>query len=69
MLKTHEKAGLESKLPLYDDGRLIVEEGHLALKDEKKFSTREHLAPYRFQEVDLLKRDESWMRQEFCTYP
>ena len=36
MLKTLEKAGLENKLPIYVDGRMIVEEGHLALKDEIK---------------------------------
>ena len=32
---------------------MIVEEGHLALKDEMKFSTRKHLVPYGFQEVEL----------------
>ena len=40
VLKTLEMAELESKLPIYDDGRMIVEEGHLALKDEMKFGTR-----------------------------
>ena len=39
VLKTLEKAGLESKLPIYDDGRMIVEEGHQALKDEMKIGT------------------------------
>ena len=53
MLKTLEKAGLESKLPIYDDGRMIVEEGHLALKDEKKFGTIKYRAPYGLQEVEL----------------
>ena len=53
VLKTPEKAGRESKLPVYDDGRMIVEEGHLALKDEMKFSTRKYRAPYGLQEVDL----------------
>ena len=53
VLKTLEKAGLESKLPIYDDGRMIVVEGHLALKDEMKFSTRKYLAPYGLQEVEL----------------
>ena len=53
VLKTLEKAGLESKLPIYDDGRMIVEEGHLALKDEMKFGTRKCRAPYRLQEVEL----------------
>ena len=49
VLKTLEKARLESKLPIYDDGRMIVEESHLALKDEKKFGMRK----YGLQEVEL----------------
>ena len=53
MLKTLEKAGLETKLPIYDDGRMTVEEGHLALKDEIKFSTRNYLEPCGLQEVEL----------------
>ena len=53
VLKTLEKAGLESKLPIYDDGRMIVEEGHLALKDEMKFGTRKYRKPYGLQEVEL----------------
>ena len=52
-LKNLEMAGFKSKLPIYDDGRMIVEEGHLALKDEMKFSTRKHLVPYGLQEVEL----------------
>ena len=52
VLKTLEKAGLESKLPIYDDGRMIVEEGHLALKVEMKFGTRKYRKPYR-KEVEL----------------
>ena len=53
VLKILEKAGLESKLPIYDDGRMVVEEGHLALKDEMKFGTRKYRAPYGLQEVEL----------------
>ena len=53
VLKTLEKARLESKLPIYDDGRMIVEEGHLALKDEMKFGTRKYRATYGLQEVEL----------------
>ena len=53
MLKTLEKAGLESKLSIYDDGWMIVEKGHLALKDETKFSTRKYLASYALQKVEL----------------
>ena len=51
--ETLEKAGSENKLPIYDDGRMIVEEGHLALNDDMKFSTRKHLASYGIKEVDL----------------
>ena len=44
VLKKLEKAGFESRLPIYDDGRM---------KDEMKLSTRKHLAPYGLQEVEL----------------
>ena len=40
VLRTLEEAGLENKLPIYDDGRMIVEEGHMALKDDMKLPTR-----------------------------
>ena len=53
VLKTLEKAGFENKLPINDDGRMIVEEGHLALKGEMKFDPRKYRAPYGFQEVQL----------------
>ena len=53
VLKTLEKAGLENKLPIYDDGRMIVEEGQLSLKDEMKFGTRKYRAAYGLQEVEL----------------
>ena len=53
VLRTLEKTGLESKLPIYEDGRMIVEEGHLALTDELKFSTRKYRVPYGLQEVEL----------------
>ena len=54
-LKTLEMTGLESKLTIYDDGMMIVEEGHLALKNEMKFSTRKYLASCGLQEVELHK--------------
>ena len=46
MIKVPEKAGPESKMPIYDSGRMIMEEGHLALQDGLKCSTRKHLSPY-----------------------
>ena len=40
VLRTLEKEGLENMLPIWDDGRMIVMEGHVALVDDMKFATR-----------------------------
>ena len=40
ILRTLDQANLENMLPVWDDGRMIVEKGHIALKDEMKFATR-----------------------------
>ena len=40
-------------LPVWDDGRMIVEEGHIALKDEMKFATRRYRAPYGLEQVEM----------------
>ena len=40
ILRTLEQARLENMLPVWDDGRMIVEEGYVALKDEMKFVPR-----------------------------
>ena len=53
VLRTLEEAGLENKLPIYDDGRMIVEEGHMALKGDMMFATRKYRAPYGLEELDL----------------
>ena len=56
VLTTLEEAGLENKLPIYDDGRTIVEEGHMALKYDMKFAkfaTRKCRAPYGLEELEL----------------
>ena len=52
-LRTLERTGLENKLPVWDDGRMIVEEGHIALKDEMKFATRRYRAPYGLEQVEM----------------
>ena len=36
ILRTLDQANLQNMLPVWDDGRMIVEEGHIALKDEMK---------------------------------
>ena len=56
-MRTLEEAGLENKLPIYDYGRMIVEEGHMALKDDMKFATRKYRSPYGLEELEL-KQEE-----------
>ena len=53
VLQTLEKSGLESKKPIWDNRRMIMQEGHKALKDDLTCSTRKHLAPYGLEEVGL----------------
>ena len=53
ILRTLDRAGLENILPLWVDGRMIVEEGHIALKDEMKFATRKYRAPYGLEQVEM----------------
>ena len=53
VLRTLEEAGLENKLPINNDGRMIMEEGQIALKDDMKFPTRKHRAPYGLEELEL----------------
>ena len=40
VLRALEKEGLENMLPVWDDGRMVLKEGHIALADDMKFSTR-----------------------------
>ena len=53
VFRTLERAGLENMLPVWDDGRIIVEEGHIALKNEMKFATRRYRAPYGLEQVEM----------------
>ena len=53
ILRTLDRAGLENMLPVWDDGRMIVEEGHIALKDEMKFVTKKYRAPYGLEQVEM----------------
>ena len=54
VLRTFERAGLENMLPVWDDGRNIVEEGYIALKDEMMFATRRYRAPYGLEQVEMI---------------
>ena len=60
ILRTLDQANLENMLPAWDDGRMIVEEGHIALKDEMKFATRKYRAPYGLEQVEM-KQEEKEM--------
>ena len=52
-MRTLERAGLENKLPVWDDGRMIVNEGHIALKgDEMAFATRRYRALSGLEQVE-----------------
>ena len=53
ILRTLDRASVEIGLPIWDDGRMSVEEGHIALKDEMKFATREYRTPYGLEQVEM----------------
>ena len=53
ILRKLDRASLENGLPIWDDGRKIVEEGHIALKDKMKFATRKHRALYGLEQVEM----------------
>ena len=55
-LRTLDRASLESGSPIWDDGRMIVEERHIALKDEMKFAKRKYRAPYGLERVELRQK-------------
>ena len=53
VLRTLEQEGFENMLPVWDDGRMFVNEGHIALTDDMKFATRKYRAPYGLQQVEM----------------
>ena len=53
ILRALDQASLEKTLTIWDDGRMIVEEGHIALKDKMKFATRKYRAPYGLEQVEM----------------
>ena len=56
ILRTLDWASLEKGSPIWDDGRMIVEEGHIAVKDEMKFATRKYRAPYGLEQVVMRQK-------------
>ena len=53
VLRTLERGGFENMLPVWNDGRMIVNQGHIELKDDMKFATREYRAPYGLEQVEM----------------
>ena len=58
ILRTLDQANLENMLPLGDEGRMIVGEGHIALKDEMKFVTRKYRGPYELEQVEMKQEEK-----------
>ena len=58
ILRTLEQADLEKMLPVWDDERMIVEEGHIALKDEMKFATRKYRAPFELEQLEIKQEEK-----------
>ena len=52
-LENARSGELGERSPIWDDGRMIVEEGHIALKDDMKFATRKYRAPYGLEQVEM----------------
>ena len=53
VLRALEQEGLENMLPIWDDGRMIMMEEHVALVDDMKFATRKYRAPYGLEQVEM----------------
>ena len=58
ILRTLDQADLENMLPVWDDGRMIVEEGHIALKVEMKFATRKYRAPLGLEQLEIKQEEK-----------
>ena len=56
VLRALEQEGLENMLPVWDDGRMIMKEGHIALADDMKFATRKYRAPYGLEQVEMRQK-------------
>ena len=53
VLRALEQEGLENMLPVWDDGRMIMKEGHIALTDDMKFATRKYRVERRQEGKEL----------------
>ena len=58
VLRALEQEGLENMLPVWDDGKIIMKEGHIALTDDMKFATRKYMAPYGLEQVERRQEEK-----------
>ena len=58
ILRKLAQANWENMLPVWVDGRMIVEEGHIALKDEMKFATKKYRASYGLEQVEMKQEEK-----------
>ena len=58
ILRKLDQADLENMLPVWDDGRMIVVEGHIALKDEMKLATRKYRAPQGLEQLQMKQEEK-----------
>ena len=49
---------MENKLPIWDDGRMIVEEEQIALKGEMMFATRKYREPYGLEQLEMKQEEK-----------
>ena len=66
ILRTLDQVDLENMLPVWDDGRMIVEEGHIALKDEMKFVMRKYRAPFGLERLEQEEKQEEKEARGCC---
>ena len=58
ILRALDRAKLEILPPIWDDRRMIVEEEHIALKDEMRFATRKYRAPYGLEQLEMKQEEK-----------
>ena len=54
-------------LPIWDDGRMIMMEGHVALVDDMKCATRKYRAPYGLEQVEMRQEGKELDAAGQCT--
>ena len=59
ILRTLDQADLKNTLSVWNDGRMIVEEGHIAIKYELSFTTRKYRSHYGLEQVEMKQEEKN----------